>query len=652
MAPSGFKTWRVTLCRLKQQAKRLSANSFGPVQILLVAEQATPPILEAWAVNLCGLQLGLVDDHIASQTASPGGQQPGDRVGEAQEVITVDFLRSPRNHAQGYAVLADEARARRMAPFEIVNYQRPFISQWNQAPPNVLHPQMPMWMGFCEIVGINQQQLERMSARRYRLIYSDLRDPPATTDIVIDLDWKLTLSWRGPDANSAEFGPGAANQILNPGNHYTYPPNVFAPRDVVAHGPNPPGTGGSVLLRGELHFDREGHLSNAAGVPIVPGAHGEVPDALNVIISAQGVERSTVPATPAFPVAGRRTPLLIVSGRPSPWGRHAGATVKDALAVEFQPWVVKPDGSEVIRGGDGVLEMLSAKINRRSIRDWAPPEPAGAAPAPDMRLPRFRVRSRTNPIPGGPVIPGGDRIPIAQAEAVVEALVDDYFNDPRPDVQGLTHGQRVHVALLALACWRTTAVRIFRHENRGGRPFYRQFYEGRADRVTYDRNHPVCHLDFGIQGGMPLFGPPHGYGFGQLDEPVVTEDQAWSLIENIRECVRRIFEMYGLMAYQYLTGGQAGGWFWGLAQSNPHRQRAIFQRELVRRYNVGPHGHEFSERHFPGDPNPWQWVVHTTVTQAPLIDYPTRVLGTQVNEQGWTQFDQPVMYGPDTGVNP
>ena len=173
---------------------------------------------------------------------------------------------------------------------------------------------------------------------------------------------------------------------------------------------------------------------------------------------------------------------------------------------------------------------------------------------------------------------------------------------------------------------------------------------------------------------MPLFGFPHGYGFGQLDNPAATPDQVWSFVENIREAVRRIFEMYGAGALNYLTtavisnsattvqtalttirrntfpptpagtaqyqaartaalaaAAAAGAAFQALALG---ARQAIYQRELVRRYNGG---REFRYETLAGAQS---WVVHTSITTAARQPYPNTVLGTAIAEPGPSAFNQ------------
>jgi hypothetical protein len=486
-------------------------------------------------------------------------------------------------------------------------------------------------------------------------MYSDLRDKPATIPLNIELAWHLELNWAGPDSDTSQFG---ANQIARPNQSYSPPPYSGAP----------------TTQQVEFHFAPEGGFANENGAPLAIAADGVVP---NAFVSP--------PVRLTFPTAGRRLPVVIL-GQNRPWGRQQNATQKESIVIEWQPGIVTANNNaEMIRGGNGVAVADSMKIYNQRLYRWSAPEIVEPFADPDLRTPHFRVRSRTDAARG---IPGGDRIPVADAETLIREVVALYFNDP-------AHINQPHVALLSLQCWQTTARLIFTVENRGlagpnQRQYYRQYLESNSGRFHYESPFHA-HFFFGHQSGMPLFGAPHGYGFGQLDDPAAPEDCVWSFVANIRESVRRIFEIYGANAYAYLTTGiyfqnqagtllitarttvnraayppgpqgdaqfnvarntalanapTAGQDFLNLAPAQLRRQRAIYQRELVRRYNGG---REFTYEN-AGQPPQLQWVVHTNASVANR-SYPNDVLfnGNQVvAEPGPTAFDQAAQYGPDT----
>jgi hypothetical protein len=94
---------------------------------------------------------------------------------------------------------------------------------------------------------------------------------------------------------------------------------------------------------------------------------------------------------------------------------------------------------------------------------------------------------------------------------------------------------------------------------------------------------------------MPLFGAPHGYGTSQLDEPPATPAAAWSIAENIRAAVVLVLDNKARVVLRHLRDGfptptatvanqVAVTAFAALTQDT---QRAMFRREVVRRYNGG-----------------------------------------------------------------
>jgi len=180
--------------------------------------------------------------------------------------------------------------------------------------------------------------------------------------------------------------------------------------------------------------------------------------------------------------------------------------------------------------------------------------------------------------------------------------VADYFNSnvavPR-------------VALLPLAVWQETIHFILAHE--AGRQFENRGAGRRRFAGTY----------YGHEQDMPFFGPPHGYGYGQHDNPRVSDDGAWSFLENLRESVRRVMEDKATDAYNHLSGH--------LPTPPNRRIRAVYRREFVRRYNGG------SEFRWNGtdweiNPNLRQWEDAGDHSQGAnqRLPYPNRVLGTNV----------------------
>jgi hypothetical protein len=79
---------------------------------------------------------------------------------------------------------------------------------------------------------------------------------------------------------------------------------------------------------------------------------------------------------------------------------------------------------------------------------------------------------------------------------------------------------------------------------------------------------------------MPLFGAPAGYGMGQHDPPIVSEQDLWNFREHVRYGIELIMATKGRAAYSHLNGQHP-------LDSNEKLDRAIFLREVVRRYNGG-----------------------------------------------------------------
>ncbi len=564
-----------------------AANAFGPIQILAQSVGMTPPILAVASVYLCGCQIVLVDDH----ATNPNGQQREPVMGESDEKIIVDFLNSPQTSRNA---ISAETRARRMAVYSFANHRRRLDST---APagagnPEVLKPQMPMWMAEFHMVGVTRGQLADLLALRYFRIHHGLIALSAES-LQMDLQWKLTLKWDGPDINSSSFAFIPRHTQV-----YSYSQEFEATQTV------------------QLHFGRQGELTDASGQPVTLGTDNAVPNAFVPSVTP-----------PAFPVANRRRPQLIVVGQRRAWGREAAGTPKDTLVIEHQPVIADNNGREILRGGDGVLELVSLSMDNQPIDPGLIPGAGHAlAPptttAPLIRLPEFRVNG-TNPAPHTDV------------EALINALVEERYN---------LDAAQPRIALLSLQCWQTTARLILAHEAPGDR----QFEDRGAGRRRFSQSGNM--LFYGHETNMPFFGAPHGYGLGQLDDPPASNNAVWSFVENVRESIRRIMVNKASDAYALISTH--------LPATPNQRIRAIYQREIVRRYNGG--------REFRWNVSDWeiypslaQWANSHDHSQGanPRLDYPNRVLGTGVvyftGAGAATTFPWPITFtaadfGPDT----
>jgi|GEM_PF-3995853 len=304
---------------------------------------------------------------------------------------------------------------------------------------------------------------------------------------------------------------------------------------------------------------------------------------------------STPPAAATFPVTGRRLPQVVTAGQTRTWGRRAGAAAREALVVEWQPLIASAAGREIMRGGDGTLSLESVSFDGTRVDAGLLTGAGGATtvppPAePDIRLPRFRVRG-VNP-------------PAAEGNRLVDAVVEEYYN---------AHNREARIAMLPLNVWQETLRRVCGHESRG-----RQFETRGAGRRQYGR------VYYGHEQDMPFFGPPNGYGFGQVDDPAgLTDDVVWSYLENIRTSVRHFMDDKARVAYNRISPH--------MPTPVDRRTRAVYRREIVRLYNGGT---EFRR-------DGGQWAIHPTVepwknpsdhSQGPnqRLQYPNNVLGTNV----------------------
>ncbi len=343
------------------------------------------------------------------------------------------------------------------------------------------------------------------------------------------------------------------------------------------------------------------------------GAKGEIANAFD-----------PEPAAIAFPVAGRRKPQVVVSGITRAWGRESGRPARDTMLIEWQPKIAQGD-KEILRGGDGRLLLKELKFDSVPIprglnsSNAGPVDPPAADPT--IRSPRFRVIG-TNP-------------PKADVETLADALVQEYYDK---------HNTVASVTFLSLACWRDMVRRILIHES--GKQFDTRALMSQVSWVSSDY--------YGLEKDMPIFGPPHGYGYGQHDNPKVTDDACWSYLENIRGSVKLLMGVdvgdKAHDAYNFISGH--------IPSPPDQRIRAVYQREIVRSYNGGT---EFvwsggAWKIQPSRPKRKQkpdgsWIAN------PELRYPN-LLGTNV--QYWTgtgtlesDFSWPIqftsaMFGPET----
>jgi hypothetical protein len=493
------------------------AAVLGPIRLLAVATGLPRPALEAAWFVLTGMKVALVDDGEAGNAGNTGGPIRG----EGDEIIVVDFLASPQPNTQA---LSNQTRARRMVQYQIRGRARPFNTTTTTP---VMKPEMPMWMGEVEFLGLTKAALEELLQRRFH------STTPQKNDIAIAFDWRMRLEWDGPNSGSATRPYSYSREFTGSGTC-----GVQLKADETVDGLNP-----------------DGVLSNAI---------------------------SPAPAAISYPVSTRRKPVARV-GVQRPWNRMAGATDVEGLIVEFQPRI-EINGIEAIRGGDGELTVTNVRLDGTAIDPGKKVNGANfTAASPDLSVPTYRIVG---------VLPTA-----AQVTTLIDTAIHDFF---------VQNGTNVHVAVLTEAQWVQTARRIIEHESVNSRAF-----EDRGSgRVNFGGTR------FGLENRMPIFGPPAGYGLGQLDNPPVNDDEVWSYHANVVGAVRRIMNDKAQVSHTAL-----GGNF-----SNPitRLQQGVFQRDVVRRYNGGREMrfHNGAFEIFPQS---------TTIAR---IEYPNNVLGTTIVYNG------------------
>lgn len=314
-------------------------------------------------------------------------------------------------------------------------------------------------------------------------------------------------------------------------------------------------------------------------------------------------EFDPAPAPVGFPVAGRRSAAARIKDVKRRWGRHAAANELDAVVLEWQPGIVDGAGVEIMRGGDGQVSLNSLTI---AELDVLPP----AVNDPVALLPRFRMQG-TNPV--------------ANLDATIDLVVREYYD---------SHDTVAAVTSLSLATWQYTVRRILNHEARSTQfGFLARHYGIDGDAANY----------YGLERHMPIFGYPHGYGMGQLDNPAVTDDGAWSFIGNLRGSVALLMGDKANATHNLLSQHPAETDHW----------RACFQRNVIKQYNSGKNEFTWSGGAWKISPNQAQTkVVNGAEVANPELQYPNHVLADQTDVVYWTGsaaepvFDWPILFVP------
>lgn len=580
----------------------IAQDHFGPVQIFVQSEGMSPPILEVCSVHLCGFQIALVDDHQSNEN----GQSRGPILDEGDEKLVVDFVTSPQATTN---LIKAQTRQRRMIPYLIRNHRRIVDPSNPPGPDNpvIPKPQMPLWMAEFQMVGVPLAQLKDLMKRRYFQAKGGFIDPFVPFTTKMELSWQLSLWWDGPDFNFP---------LPNPERFY----NHFTQLE-----------GGPIRQTIVWHIGSAGQFTDAKAKDLSL-SQGVVP---NAFANTSGTLVTPVPAP--FPIENRRVPQVIASGLQRRWGRFPATALFDTVVIEFQPLLTR-NGREIIRGGEGILELQNVLLDNTPLDGGlVPGDNDMVSPSPNdplMRVPRFRVYGKNPPLP--------------ELLEAADFAVTRQFN--------LTRTQ-AHVRFLHVNGWREALRRIVIHESG-----QKQFWDRTDIQSRIDRN-GVAPPFFGRERGLPVFGQPHGYGLGQLDTPRPTDDQVWNFVDNLQGMASLLMGGKARDAFSALTSGAGGVAFRALGR---HQQRAMLQRETVRRYASG------IEFQFENG----AWHVHTTTTTVPFLFNPNEVLGTRVPynittierpdgtrvrvsdgratfADGTSQFpNNPAFFGPGTDLEP
>jgi hypothetical protein len=537
-------------------------SALGPIQIVVLSSGGmTPPIVGGFASQLVGAQVGLIDDY----RAGPAGTAAGPVPSESDEVQIVDYLVSPSTVSSNDE--KDHARTRRMVPYDIKAERAADFALPALAARITPAPQPALSAKVVQVVS-PEMPMWMAELELVGLSGEDLEDllvrrvtsvPAGTGQIHIELDWHLAIEWLGPDKD-------AAGAVQLP---------AF---DIVER----------QTFEIKLDGNKEPTQKKLAGID---PSTGQIAGAL-----------TPTPSQVGLPVTPRRLPTLTLfrngSGPTRSWGRHPGSSIASTI-LEWQPAFANA-GQAVIRGGDGRLALTKLSIDGAPVdvgvvfprpKTPAPADahnPRPAAPdAPFGYVPRFRVRG-LNPTP-------------AALDTIVDAVVEHVFRSHAATSAWLD--------FLPLTLWQQTARLLLSHES-GKQQFAKHSFVG-VQRFG-------ANVWYGKEKNMPVFGPPHGYGLGQIDPPGNPE-QVWSFLENLREAAKRFMVDKGHLAMTTLGGhGQ-------FAQLHPvlsRRSKAVFHRQCVRLYNGGTE--------FRWDAAHSDWVIHPSVLTEPNIYYPDNVLQGQL----------------------
>ncbi|HYQ27982.1 MAG TPA: hypothetical protein VER04_12210, partial [Polyangiaceae bacterium] len=488
------------------------------------------------------------------------GQQPGPSTSSSNDVVVVDYTDSPESVAG--TTPADRAPARALE--QAVARQRRLTRFPIQC---VMRPlATPAAQSLLCQMPLLMAELQLIGADRAAiedLLRHRQQGVQAVDTLRLDLKWSLKIDWPTPDRNNTNPPNGTPP--------FVQPQLAIADQQTVSF---------------KLDTNTSVPQRRLQGV-----SNGKLPTAF-----------STPPTALTFPEAGRRTPTVLVSDTGAvasrAWDRH-GVPAQPCSAVEWQPSFAV-GGAQVTRGGNVQLSLDSLSI------DSAPAPPGVEFPRPPLTATTPTRHPTSSPLT---MLPRFRVFGINPAPADVNALVDLQTQTTlAANVATLTH-----LAFLSVAEWQAVMRNIVNHET-AGRQY--QIRSGPQAIVLGPRGNQRTY-SYAREQDMPIFGGPHGYGIGQLDPPNNAEE-IWNFQAAVQTCVNRLL-------IDKASGARSALNLSGLTRATISvRQRNMFVREAVRRYNGGT---EFRFDATAGD-----FVIKPRAPQA-LFTYPNQVLGTSVAYQ-------------------
>lgn len=548
------------------KGKRSTAPPFGFISLLVEAEFEGTVSVSAFSVMLLGLQLALVNDD------DPEGADGRGRVlTAADQMVVVDFSEVSGDSVRS---VQDLTRTRRMHT-HIIDFEGTDAA-------GIRLQRMPRLMGEMQFLMQTMDGFRHFMRHRYFLASGGLIDPfNENVSLIIRWIHSVTLEWRARNPDKYQTAPFEAR-----------PESTAEAKLVVRHD-------GALLKSVE---------------PFEPQPENETT-----------IEGALTPETPL--VGDLRDPKLHHS-QSRVWGMHRESPPNQALVVDVQVPVATVNRDrevvDVLRGGTGVFDLPSLEFEFvEPSQTSSPPTEAGLAlllrePESGSADPVDILLARTsraevveaaiegvaiNPVASSPLFRvGGRNLTQADVETILEEHIRQQLRDNPPNCAGMLHPD----------CWVETARFIILPEA-GGTMFTRSSRQG-----TFVHPRPQDGVRFGVEAGMPTFGPPSGYGVCQLDPPIrppdrgTGDDRLWDYRANIFAGVGLLFGAGNSFFANFANGRhytsvtrsalnragrvnssevsaterQAAAARWAAIRGTV-RGRAIFQRAVVRSFGGG-----------------------------------------------------------------